>query len=416
MDRTSWGVTDVGLIRDQNEDSLLFDDELGLYVVADGVGGHAAGDRASKMAVQGLREVGPELRRLANKSDAIGDEASRRAVFDALQGVVERVNHDIYAASQQDEDLRGMMTTLSVALLAESAAFIAHVGDSRVFLMRERALDLITVDHTLAEELVRAGRLTREEVTTFTFRNVLARAIGEKAGVDVDLLFVDLHADDRLMLCSDGLTDFVDATDVLDLLLDQRVTDPARALVDSANDHGGGDNVTAVVVDLTQSLDEASATDIVPIKPLGHTSKIHVLSSLFFCRHLTDEELMKVLRYVHEVHFNAGEVVVKQGEDGQDLYLVVEGTLDVSVDGVQVNTMREGSHFGEIALVSGQRRSAKVTAESDVRLFQLSRAGFYDLSQKDQSVAVKILWAFSQTLARRVIRLSHDLAGARKTS
>lgn len=413
MERASFGVTDVGLIRDRNEDCVLFDDELGLYAVADGVGGHAAGDRASKMALQGLMDVAAELRELADQADQQGGEASRRAVFDALQAVTERANQDIYAAAQGDEDLRGMMTTLTVVLLAANAAYIAHVGDSRAYLLRDRALDLLTVDHTLAEELVRAGRLTRQEVATFTFRNVLARAIGEKAQVDVDLLFFDLLADDRLLLCSDGLTDFVDANDVLAHLMDTRAANPAQALIDTANDHGGGDNVSAVVIDLSMTVEE-SRTDITAIRPMDHTSKISVLSALFFLRHLTDEELMKVLRYVHEVHCQQGEVVVQQGEDGQDLFLVVEGVLSVLVDGVRVNTLKEGAHFGEIALVSGQRRSAQVQAETDVRLFQMSRAGFYDLTQKDQRVAIKMLWAFSQTLGKRVTLLSHDLATARK--
>ncbi len=413
MQRVSWGATDAGLIRDRNEDCILREDRHGLYVVADGVGGEAAGDRASRMSIKGITAVAAELSDLVKKADNDDGEASRRAVFDALQACVERVNQDIYSAAKSDEDLRGMMTTVTIVLLARSAAYIAHVGDSRVYLVRDRALDQLTTDHTLAEELVRAGRLSRDEVGQFRFRNVLARAVGEKPRVDVDLLYVDLMPDDRLLLCTDGLSDFVDGRDILDLLLDKRAEDPSTALIEAANDHGGGDNISSVVVDVTLTKEE-SKTEILAM-PMDHGSKISVLSTLFFCRHLTNDELMKVLRYIHEMHFARGATVVRQGEDGQDLYMLVEGQLSVAVDGVRVNTMREGAHFGEIALVSGQRRSAEVKAETDVRVFQMSRAGFYDLSQKDQSIAVKMLWAFSQTLAKRVIRLSHDVANARTT-
>jgi PPM family protein phosphatase len=413
MQRTSYGVTDVGLIRDDNEDSLLRLDVDGLYLVADGVGGENAGDRASKLAVATLNEGAHELAELVAKADDDGGEATRRAVFDALVAYVERSNSDVFAASQNDEDLRGMMTTLTVVLLARSAAYIAHVGDSRVYLLRERELEQLTVDHTLAEELVRAGRLSREEISTFRFRNVLARAVGEKSSLDVDLLYVDLMPDDRLLLCTDGLSDYVAHDDVVELLLDKRASNPARLLVDAANDHGGGDNSTALVVDLSLTVEETK-TNITAVQAMDHSSKITVIQTLFFCRHLTTDEMMKVLRYVHESRFKRGDVIVRQGEDGQDLYMLAEGQLEVLVDGVRVNTMREGAHFGEIALVSGQRRSAEVVALTDVRTFQMSRAGFYDLSQKDQSIAVKMLWAFSQTLAKRVIRLSRDVAETRK--
>ena len=179
----SWAQTDVGLIRANNEDTIWADDATGVYVVADGLGGHAAGDLASRITVDAIKACAEELRDLADAADVSGDESSRRAVFDRLQAAVEQANRDVFGQAREDEDLRGMMSTLSMAVLARTAAYVAHVGDSRVYLVRDNVMDLVTVDHTLAEELIRAGRMTREELPTFRYKNVIARAIGEKATV-----------------------------------------------------------------------------------------------------------------------------------------------------------------------------------------------------------------------------------------
>ncbi|MCO4760631.1 MAG: cyclic nucleotide-binding domain-containing protein [Myxococcales bacterium] len=408
----SWSKTDVGLIRANNEDAIWADDGAGVYVVADGLGGHAAGDLASRITVQSISGAAVQLRELANKADRQGDEASRRAVFDKLQAVVEHANNEVFNSARADEDLRGMMSTVSVAVLARSAAYVAHVGDSRIYLVRDNHMDLVTVDHTLAEELIRAGRMTREELPTFRYKNVVARAIGEKATVQVDLLYVDLRTDDKILLCSDGLTDFVVESEILRTLR-RYPAKPAKALIQTANDHGGGDNVSAIVVRVEETSEETAAT-ITTVVPLETTQKVTLLGQLFFCQHLNDSERMKVLRYIHEEIVPAGATIVTQGEQGYDFFLLVAGTANVTIDGVLVNQLTAGEHFGEIALVSGQHRSASVVATEETRLFRMSRSGFYDLSQKDQAISVKMLWAFSQQLAQRVTELSHELVEAKQ--
>ena len=406
----SWAQTDPGLIRVNNEDTIWADDANGVYVVADGLGGHAAGDLASRITVDTIKAAAQELRELADAADLSADEASRRAVFDRLQAAVEQANQEVYSQSHADEDLRGMMSTLSMAVLARSAAFVAHVGDFRVYLMRDNHMDLVTVDHTLAEELIRAGRLTREELPTFRYKNVIARAIGEKVTVQSDLLYVDLRSNDRLLLCSDGLTDFVVEAEIL-RTLHRNTRDPAVALVQTANDHGGGDNIAVVVV-LAKRTTEEATTVMTTAVPLELKAKVELLGELFFCRHLTPSERMKVLRYIHEEQVSPGEVIVKEGDPGDGFYLLVDGAADVFVNGLRVNQIGAGEHFGEIGLVSGQRRSATVRATKKTQLFRMSREGFYDLSQKDQAISVKMLWVFSQTLAQRVTELSHQVVQA----
>lgn len=414
MERKSWARTDPGRKRPNNEDALFRDDDLGLYVVADGVGGAAAGEEASQTAVRTIAHAGPRLRRLVAAYDAHpDDENARRAVFDALQDAIERANNEVFACARSDPKFKGMMTTLTVVLVAREAAFVGHVGDSRLYLVRNGVLEQVTTDHTLAEMMVQAGRISREEVDSFAFSNVLARAIGEKPSLEIDLLYVDLMPEDTLLMCSDGLTGYAALDDIRRTLEVERPDDPAARLVRLANAGGGGDNITVVVAHLRAANDEL-VTRITQLQPMAHTVKADFLKTLFFCRHLSQEERIKLLRYVHEVRASAGDVVVRQGDDGQDLYVVVEGKLDVLVDGVVVTGIGSGGHFGEIALVRGQKRTATVRAREDVRLFRLSRDGFYDLGRKDQGVAVKMLWAFAQTLAGRVMSLSQDLVEARK--
>ncbi len=416
MNRKSWARTDPGRKRPNNEDALFVDDEMGLYVVADGVGGAAAGEQASQTAVRVIAHAGPRLRRLVDAYDSQMDrDNSRRAVFDALQDAVERANGEVFTSAHSDPNLKGMMTTLTVALVSSEAAFVAHVGDSRLYLLRDGPLEQVTTDHTLAEMMVQAGRITRDEVSTFVFSNVLVRAIGEKPAVEIDLLYVDLMPEDTLMLCSDGLTGYASEDDIRRTLNSERPDGPAARLVRLANAGGGGDNISVVVARL-RAADDELITHITRIQPMPHTVKADFLKNLIFCRHLGQEERVKLLRYVHEQIASRGEVIVRQGDDGQDLFVVVDGELDVFVDDIAVTRIGRGGHFGEIALVRGEKRTATVRARDEVRLFRLSRDGFYDLSRKDQGIAVKMLWALSQTLAGRVKKLSQDLVDVRKGS
>ncbi len=413
MPGRSSALTDPGLVRTRNEDAIFASDALGVYVVADGVGGEAAGDLAAKLTIAAFEAAAADLARRVRVAERSGLDSDRRAVFDGLAAALEQANREIFEQAREDDALRGMMSTVTAALVGNAAVYIAHVGDSRMYLVREGQMDQLTVDHTLAEELVRAGRVTRDQLNSFRFRNVLSRAMGERPTVAGDLLFVDLRDGDDLLLCSDGLTDVVAEVDILRALVAQ--PDPtarrAQALVQLANDHGGADNIAAIVVRVAVQREPTTTVSALPAT--DHTAKLDLLGGLDFCQHLSGEERMKVMRYVHEVDVATGDFVVRQGDESQDFYLVVDGQLEVQVDGQRVHSLGAGASFGEIALVSGGPRSASVLARQPSRLFRISRDGFYDLGQKDQATAVKMLWSIAQSLALRVTELSQDLVGAR---
>lgn len=237
-------ATDVGKVRGHNEDAYLVDDQLGLVAVADGMGGHQAGEVASATALEALRAA-------VTSGDGI-----REAVTAA--------NEAVYEKSTTDERLRGMGTTLTAATLATGATLLlGHVGDSRAYLLHDGQLQRLTTDHSLVEELIQAGEITAEEAVSDPRRSMITRALGIEPDVDVDLYPTPLTSADRLLFCSDGLTGMVSEDEIHTTLTGE--PDPsaaARRLVEAANRGGGIDNITVLVVDV---VDDDEPTAAVPV-------------------------------------------------------------------------------------------------------------------------------------------------------
>lgn len=223
--------THVGRVRKGNEDSYMADEPL--FAVADGMGGHQGGEVASKLALDTLRKA----------TDGV---ALAQAVQDANKAVFERAG--------RDPGLAGMGTTLTAFLVEGDTLRLAHVGDSRAYLMRDGELQRITTDHTVVEGLVEKGELTPQEASIHPQRSILTRAIGVDGEVQVDQASIQPHPGDRLLLCSDGLTGMIEEADIQRILEEHE--DPqaaADALVDAANEAGGQDNITAVIIDVTEA-------------------------------------------------------------------------------------------------------------------------------------------------------------------
>jgi serine/threonine protein phosphatase PrpC len=204
----AWLVTDVGVVRDHNEDSAFMDRERGFFIVADGMGGHAAGEVASAMAVETVKKT---LETASDDIDAFRKKPTdngRRQLVQLLQNAVLQAHQAVFQRGQSEQDKAGMGTTLDVVLLAGPEAFVAHVGDSRTYLIRDGRSSQITTDHTVAEVLVIEGKLTIEEAQVSPLRTILVNAIGVSADVGVEMAHVTLKKNDRILLCSDGLHDY----------------------------------------------------------------------------------------------------------------------------------------------------------------------------------------------------------------
>ncbi len=233
------GLTDAGRVRKNNEDSLLVGEgrDETLFVVADGIGGFEAGEVASSIAVDVLKDLGPS---------------------DSLEDAIREANRRILAAARGDERFHGMGTTVVAMRFGgtgeEPVAQISHVGDSRAYLLRGGELKPVTEDHSLVAELVRSGDLTRAQASEHPQKNLITRALGADAEVDVDTVVLPVEPGDRLLLCSDGLSDMVPEPGMLEILASypENSERAARALVVAALEAGGADNVTVVVVDVRE--------------------------------------------------------------------------------------------------------------------------------------------------------------------
>ena len=259
-----FGVTDAGKVRQNNEDAMLIGDgeDETLFVVADGIGGFEAGEVASSLAVEVLRDLQP-------------GEPFKAAIGEA--------NRRIVAAGRGDEKLSGMGTTIVAVRFGgtqrEPVAEVAHVGDSRAYLLRGGDMMPVTEDHSLVAELVRSGDLTRDQAAEHPQKNLITRALGADEEVDVDTAILPVEAGDRILLCSDGLSDMVHE-DGISLILAESPDDPekaARGLLSAALDAGGNDNITVVVIDVKEQPERQTEAPARPERRSGGTSEMLAL-------------------------------------------------------------------------------------------------------------------------------------------
>lgn len=235
----SSGKTDTGNKRNSNQDSIFFSDQpIGslpnLYIVADGMGGHRAGDKASKMAI----DITVDFVKKSTLENPIA--VLKRAMIFA--------NNEIYKAANQDPDLSGMGTTMVAAVAQEGKLYVANVGDSRLYVVNSE-IRQITMDHSLVEELIRNGELERKKGRNHPEKNIITKAMGSKDEVIPDFFEIDINSEDKYLLCSDGLSNMVEDDEIRDIVVDNYSLDGiAQALVDRANYYGGSDNISVVII------------------------------------------------------------------------------------------------------------------------------------------------------------------------
>jgi serine/threonine protein phosphatase PrpC len=401
-----YAATDVGKVRDHNEDNFLVDKKLALFVVADGMGGHAAGEVASAIAVRTLHE---EIRR---EKDLLDDYAqggtgavkvTRKDVVAVVEQAVQRACSKIHQEALVDPQKRGMGTTLSALLVVGDQGFIGHVGDSRIYLARGGRPQQVTEDHTVYNELIKRGKLTREQIDRVQQKNAITRAVGVYERVEVDTLVVELIAGDTLVLASDGLHGYLESPDELREALSLEGDASAKALIDLANARGGKDNITTIVV----RVGEEGAASAVQAKRLAQKRDVIAKTPLF--ARLSDRELLRVMQAVQVRSCKDGEVVIREGDKGDELFIVLEGQVRVSRGDQTLTHFGPGEHFGEMALIRSVPRSATVTAVGPAELVVIRRADFFEILRKEHEVAVKMLWQFLGVLADRLDHTSSEL-------
>ncbi len=253
MKLTSVARTDVGRRRQINEDAFHRDDARGFYVVADGVGGHNKGEIASREAVEQLTMwvtgATRDLDRLVERIEA-GDTECVWEIRRLLETGVKSACYMVFGMAELDPEKKGMSTTLSALLIRGGYAFAVHVGDSRVYRVRKQSVLQLTEDHTLINYKVKHGMMTKAEAEKAAGKNVITRAVGHKDYVQVDTADLDVAPGDRFVLCSDGLHGYLSSDkEVADLCADGDLDECAEAAIALANQRGGKDNITAVVIE-----------------------------------------------------------------------------------------------------------------------------------------------------------------------
>jgi serine/threonine protein phosphatase PrpC len=395
--------SDVGRLRDQNEDSFYLDDERRLYLVADGMGGHSGGEVASAMAIATVsREIGARREAL---SQLRGPKPDLEQLAAIARDAVEVACGEVYERSRSDKHLSGMGCTLTALLVLDTKAVMAHVGDTRLYLYRDGKVSQLSTDHTMANELCNAGLIELDEVDTHQYASVLSRAIGSKPHVMVDTLVFDVVPGDRFLLCSDGLHDYIENVGWLaPQLQGNDLEKVVEELVSYANSVGGRDNITALVVEVRADEPEVEIVDEMSVD-VSH--QFLALESVFLFEGLSLALLARVLNHCELRQCDAGDVVIREGDPCAQLMVVVDGRFDVShLDDAQRDVvdgeLKTGDHAGATTLLSPRKARATLTAAERSKLLVLQRQPFWKLIRARPWLGVGLL----ERLGRR---LSVDL-------
>ncbi len=248
------GLTDTGRVRDHNEDAIAWDPEIGLFVLADGMGGYNAGEVASGIAAKTVSSIVREAYAVQDLDGA--DKATGlRRVSILLRDAIARANKIIYQTSRTQPQCEGMGTTLVAALLYDNRITVAHVGDSRLYRLRSERLERLTLDHSLLQELVDRGFYSPEEAQRATNKNYVTRALGVEPSVEVEIHEHPVQKGDIFILCSDGLSDMIEDEDIHLTIttFGANLDTVAKQLIQLANDNGGRDNVSVVIAQTTDT-------------------------------------------------------------------------------------------------------------------------------------------------------------------
>lgn len=242
------GLSDIGLVRQNNEDVWSVVPECQLYVLADGMGGHQAGEIAAREAVNSLCQLIKKTFTQPKQNKSFQEACL------ALEHAIETVNSVIFRMGRQYPDLRGMGTTLCCLQVFAEGAIIAHVGDSRIYRVRDGLIELMTKDHSLLSELVELGQISEQNTAEFMYKNILTKAVGTEPSVKPTVVTAEIKSGDIFLLCTDGLSDMLALKDI-ELMINsyESIDESAKALVEESNERGGLDNVTVLLVKIEES-------------------------------------------------------------------------------------------------------------------------------------------------------------------
>ena len=391
------GETDVGRKRRSNEDSLLIDDEHGIYVVADGMGGHAAGEVAATEAVKTvarvLREQHPVLQR-AGQADGDSQKLMR-----AVEFAVQEASRRVYRLATSQPAYAGMGCALTALVLVGQKAAMGHVGDTRLYLARGGRLHQMSTDHTMAQELRSAG-VDVDAQGAGRLDHVLTRSVGTQELVRVDRLALDVLPGDRFLLCSDGVTKYVpDSTALARVVAADRFETIPEQLIQTANEGGGADNITAIVV--RAEAEEAERPVLVTLRTDVRV-RIETLGALFLFEGLPLSHLARVLNVCDVATVAAGAAVVTEGEPLERLLVVLEGRLAIERAGERLKEIGPGESVGATTLLDTRPSRASLRALAPTKILTLDGGRLRALARERPWLGVTLLERLGEHLSQEL--------------
>ena len=397
------GISDVGLVRKNNEDSFLIDKEIGLSIVCDGVGGHKGGEYASretaKLCQKSLRENQKVIKNFLDNANESNAYQVQRLIDHAINLSCQRV----WQMGREEGELQGMGTTIVLTLILGKKCFLAHVGDSRAYLFRNSDLIQMTEDHSLVMEMFKNGLIQADQLEKHPDKNILSRAIGMSKRAKVDQVFFDLYQGDTIVLCTDGVTDLISNEEIKNhcevLSTDEySTTKIGNTLVGEANKRGGKDNSTVVCIRLSEGESNKRILE-----------KTEALKRISLFENYTYKELVKLLNIAKVRNYKKGDIVIQKGDAGQELFVSLKGTIGVYSQSVLLNTIGKHEYFGEMALIRDELRSANLVANDDCRVLIFPKASFIKLLSENPGMESKTLWRFLEVLSNRVVKKDRDI-------
>ena len=386
-------ITDVGRVREHNEDALLVDEQLGLCIVCDGVGGEAAGEVAAQTTCKVIQDF---IER--NKSHLLQARKecnlfNRGKAIRLINAAVREANTKVYQMSHLDPSKHGMACTLAMILFLGPHALVTHAGDSRVYLVRQNRIHQLTEDHILAADHLKMGTQGLERLMSDPNRSLLTKVIGQQPNLEPDNLFMELTSGDRFLICSDGVSGYLNSEQLLEQFRKVKPVELPKRLVDLANQKGGADNITAVVVES----DTANPQMDAEVK-----RKFDAVMQVALFKQFDTVEVLQLLNTCRIVNYDVNQKIIRRGEKKHELCVVISGEAAAIKNKKVLSRYGPGHFFGEMAMVDKKPRYATVVASKRSRIMFFDREGLFAMLNNHPRLAVKFLWPLCRVLNTRL--------------
>jgi len=390
--------TNPGLAGNRNEDSFIADPDLGFFMVADGIGGQQGGGEASRTAALTIHNRLLRSHATIQEYKESPSVANRQKIMGLMRLSVLEANERIHKLSWLRKDTQRMGTTLTGLLISGSTVFVFHVGDSRLYLIRNNRAEQLTVDDSLFSHLKNSGRLNDQQTQSFPLKNIITKAVGLKSKIEPLIFDFKLFPSDKLLLSTDGLHNFFKEDDLVNIINNNEPHDVLTALTSRALDAGGDDDMTGIAISMA-GRNNASAVregDIAPNHPVFND--------------LTFGEKVRLLSACDRMEFSSGQKIFSQGQSGDGFYIVLRGKVRIQRNNSVVAVFDTGEGFGELSLIYPSTRLVDAVAVEFTQLIRFGSELLLKILDEHKALGVKLLWSLVHILRMRLLDTKDQLA------